>query len=224
MARLPRAALAGHLHLVAQYAAPGTGVFAQAADRDAFAAALREAAKAHQVAVHAYGLFDDGLRLLVTPGHAAGLSRMLQSTGRRFVSGFNRRHQRTGPLWLGRFSAMLVEPGSGFIDCMRYAEAAPAEARASSAAHHLGTHADPVITDHATYWVLGNTPFEREAAYRQLTEHSLTSEIQASIESCLGAGWAYGTERFVAAAEAKASRRLRPRARGRPPAAGRTEK
>ena len=190
MARLSRVALAGHLHLVAQRAVPGTGVFAHAADREAFKAALREAAKANRVAVHGYGLFDDELRLLVTPAHAAGLSRMLQSTGRRFVSGFNRSHRRAGPLWQDRFRAMVVDPTTGFIDCLRYVEAATGDAGASSAAHHLGLHSDPLIADHAAYWTLGNTPFEREAAYRELTEQLLAGETQRAIEACLGPGWA----------------------------------
>ena len=31
------------------------------------------------------------------------------------------------------------------------------------------------LTDHVLYWALGNTPFQREALYRQLTERSLTA-------------------------------------------------
>ena len=67
--------------------------------------------------------------------------------------------------------------------CSRYIElnpvragivADPSEYAWSSYAHHVGSKSDPVITDHPLYWALGNTPFEREAAYRGLFEHGIT--------------------------------------------------
>jgi hypothetical protein len=35
----------------------------------------------------------------------------------------------------------------------------------SSYCHHAGIRPDGLMTDHAKVWALGNTPFQREAAY-----------------------------------------------------------
>ena len=62
------------------------------------------------------------------------------------------------------------------IAVMRYLELNPVRAGLaaeaakypwSSCAHHVGIAPDLLITDHAVYWALGNTPFERQAQYRQ---------------------------------------------------------
>ncbi len=218
MARLPRVAVAGHLHLVAQRAMDGLPVFALDADRVAYRAALRDAARANRVDVHAYGLYYGEARLLVTPAEADGLARTIQSVGRRFVSEFNRRHGRAGPVWQGRFRATVVDPDAAFLPCLRFVEgdAAAAEATASSAGHHRGVRPDPLITDHPVYWRLGNTPFEREAAYRALAEQLLTPDQLSAIEAALGSGWALGSTDFVSSVEGVLHRRLRPLQRGRP--------
>ena len=75
---------------------------------------------------------------------------------------------------------------------------------------------DPLISDHPLYWALGNTPFEREAAYRQMAEQALTAEDVNFLNVALLKGWALGSEQFKIALEKQAERRVRPAKRGRP--------
>jgi putative transposase len=121
VARLPRLEWPGHTHyllqrahggLLSAHAAGLPGAFADAADRSAFLAALREAAVAEQVQVHAYALLPTELQLLATPGPAGALGRLMQALGRRYVSAYNRRHNHRGSLWDGRFRCAVVEPGA----------------------------------------------------------------------------------------------------------------
>lgn len=226
MARLPRLAVAGLAHHIIQRGHNRQPVFRDDEDRRTYLAALREAAALQRVAVHAYVLMDDHVHLLVTPPTAEALSKMLQAIGRRYVSAFNRRHDRIGTLWDGRFRATVLEDGPHVLTCMRYIEQNPlrlipptaaADHPWSSAAHHLGQRRDPLLTDHALFWTLGNTPFERELAWRGLLDEPLGgAEVRAHTDSALK-GWALGSGAFLASIGAAIERPMAPRPRGRPP-------
>jgi len=224
MSRLPRLAIGGRPHLIIQRGVQSQPIFVDDEDRQTFLAKLAEAATACRVAIHAYVLLDSEVALVATPHDAAGLSRMMQSLGRTYVAGFNRRHGRSGTLWQARYRCAVVEADSFLIACMRYVETRPAQVIRvealdhpwSSAAHHIGRQPSGLVTDHPIYWRLGNTPFEREAAYRSLLERALTQKELHEIEAAALKGWALGSERFVRELARETDRRLRPLARGRP--------
>src|SRR5512144_1832685 len=120
MARLPRLAIAGHLHLVAQRAHGGNPVFLDEDDHRLYLDALRQAAREQRVAVHAYALLPDRVLLLATPVADDGLGRMLQSVGRRFGAAINRRRARVGALWDGRFRTAVIDAPRHLLDAIRY--------------------------------------------------------------------------------------------------------
>jgi len=218
--------LSGHAHHVVQRGHNLQAVFSDEEDRQQYLAALREAARAHGVAVHAYALLDNQVQLLLTPPTEAALGRMMQALGRRYVAAFNRRHARSGTLWEGRFRAAVVQAGTHTLQSLRLIDALVARSgvaalalggAASSAPHRLGLRRDPLLTDPPEFWQLGNTPFEREAAYGRLLEQGLDAAVQRRIEHAAGHGWAIGSEPFLAQVAQALGRAVRPRARGRPP-------
>jgi putative transposase len=203
----------------------GQAIFLDDEDRREWLRLLGDAASAHGTAVHAYALLNDHYRLLVVPKDGPSLSATMQSLGRRYVSGFNRRHGRTGTLWEGRFRAGLIEARRHLLDCMRFIELCPVLAGVarqaadfpwSSAAHHLGHRRDPLVTDHPLYWALGNTPFDRQAAYRTLLEQGLSPAEVAELERSARQGWPLGSSGFLKELGARTERPLTPRPRGRP--------
>lgn len=225
MARLARLAAAGHVHLVTQLGNNGQAVFIDRPDRESYLQLLREAAAANHVAIHAYALTESQTVLLATPSDEHGLSRMMQSLGRRYVARFNRRHGRSGTLWEGRFRATVVEAGRHLHACICFVELAPVRAGLvrdagqhlwSSARYHLGLGNDLLVTDHPLYWAIGNTPFEREAAHRQVLEQGLGGEQTRALSDAALKGWALGSEAFKAALAEHTGRRVRPGQRGRP--------
>ena len=224
MSRLPRLAVARRAHLVLLRTLAGQPAFVDDTDRAAFLAALSSAAAAAGVALHAYGLFDREVRLLVTPSEAAGVSAMMQAVGRVYVAGFNRRHGRRGTLWDGRFRATVVDDTTALVDAMRFVETPPPELALvhpadhpwSSAAHHVGRQPSPAVSEHPGFWRLGNTPFEREAAYRRLLEDGLSATRHGQIEAAVLKGWALGPPEFAAALRGETPRPVAPRPRGRP--------
>ena len=217
MARLARIVLPGHPHLLIHRGQSGQPVFLDDADRELYLASLRGAAPAARVAVHAYALLANEVRILATPEAAAGLAQLMQSVGRKYVAAFNRRHGRTGTPWEGRFRSTVIEAAQHFPACLRFVEAVgqPAAA-ASSAPHHSGLQVDPLIVDHPAFWAFGNTPFEREAAYRRFVgEVPAQGEVATILLAALN-GWVLGSPEFRAAVAKKTGRRAQPVSRGRP--------
>lgn len=226
MARLARLSLARHAHLVALRGHNGEAVFRDDEDRLAFLTALRMAFSREPVALHAYALADR-VWLLCTPSEPQGLSRAMQSVGRRFSAVFNRRHQRTGSLWDGRYRSTVIEPGAALLDAMVFVDqlltdAAGLEGRQpeplpwSSARQHLGYEGVIALTDLAEYWALGNTPFDRASAFRRLLNERRGDARLEGIAQAAEKGWAYGTATFIQEIQRRIERPVAPRPRGRP--------
>ena len=226
-------ALAGQAHLVSLYGHSAHAVFIGDEDRHLFLTALREAAHARRVEVHAYVLLGNQIHLLLTPAAGPDLGALMQGLGRRYGAAFNRRHQRWGTLWAGRFRATVVQPGASQLEVMLFidhdpdaAGSASAGAAAgavregaawSSARHHLGLQRDPLITDNAAWWSLGNTPFEREAAYRHLLNEGLSAARAEAMAQACRQGWPLGDAAFLAELAQQTARPLQARPLGRPP-------
>ena len=225
MARLPRLIIPFQPHFVIQRGNNGQAIFQDAADYAAFLGWLRSAARTFKVALHAYVLLPDGVQLLVSPGDAPGLGRMMQWLGRYYVPYFNKKYGRSGTLWQGRFKTSLLDGEHFFLLCSRYIEFCPVRAGLaatpldypwSSHAGHVGQRPDPVVTEHPLYWALGNTPFEREAAYMALAGQDVDTAEAAAIERAVAKGWPLGSDAFKSALEQKIKRRVLPAKRGRP--------
>lgn len=216
MARLPRLGVAGQTHLVIQRAHNGSTVFAGGADRRAWLDALRDAASTEAVQVHAWALLDSEVQLLATPAEPAALSRLMQALGRRFVAAHNRRHGRSGTLWDGRFRCGVVEPGALRLQALCLVDGASPQTGMTSAAHRLGGPRDGLLVDPPEYWQLGNTPFERESAWRARLDAGLDRATAVALRDAALGGWALGSAAFKAGLAAMASRPAAPRPRGRP--------
>jgi putative transposase len=200
-------------------------MFEDDADRERFLDILRDAALTQQVAVHAYVLMDNHVHLLATPSEEGSLSRMVQSAGRNYVVAFNRRHGRSGTLWEGRFKAHLVEAQAYLLVLMRFIESKPFHAglapallasRWSSLAHHLGERRDPLVSDHSLFWGLGNTPFEREAAYRRWMEEGTSTAQEAELMQACRTSRPLASPAFLVEVQRAWSLPLAPKPRGRP--------
>lgn len=225
MARLPRLTVPGYPHHVIQRGNNRQSLFVDRDDYLYLLEVLAEGAQKYDVAVHAYVLMSNHFHLLATPADESSLPSLMQSLGRRYVRRFNDRHGRSGTLWEGRYKATIIESERYLIACMAYIELNPVRAGMvglpgdypwSSYAHQTGVRHDPLITPHALYWDLGNTPFSREAAYRSIVESGLAPEQVANFTNATLKGWALGDEHFVRDLEQRAGRRVVRRRPGRP--------
>lgn len=217
MARPPRLCVPGHVHWVQQAALAPRLAFLDDTDRAQYRAALRESAAAAQVRLHAYALLPDAVHLLLTPASVTGLSQLMQGVGRRYVSAHHRRHGGSGTLWEGRFRAAPVERGALCLGVMQLIESLPAEPTHGSAPHHLG-HADRQVplADLPELWSLGNTPFERESAWRDRLAEGLPPAQGTAWMQQARSGWPLGSPAYAAQLAQVLGRPTAPRPAGRP--------
>jgi len=78
---------------------------------------------------------------------------------------------------------------------------------------HLTHH---LVTPHALFWGLGNTPFAREAAYAELVHSGLAPSHANQLTQNALSGWALGSADFLRTLQQSTARRLLPSKAGRP--------
>ncbi len=224
MARLPRLYAPAIVQHVVQRPIAGRELFADATDFAWFIELLQDGVREQGVALHAYVLMPGQIRLLATPSRADSIARLMQGIGRRYVPHLNRKTLRRGPLWEQRYRSTLIDADEFLLPSMRYVEQRPvAEAlvtepgawRWSSYGHHVGREQQPFLSDHARYWSLSDTPFERQAAYRDLAAVALADAASEHIENAVDRGWVLGGPVFVAGLDEAVNRRTQPLKRGR---------
>ena len=225
MARLPRLTLPDYPHHVIQRGNNRQAIFVTPADYRMLLDLLQEQAKKFEVAIHAYVLMSNHFHLLATPRTADGLPKMMQALGRSYVRYFNAAQQRTGTLWEGRYKSTLIQTDRYLLACMAYIDLNPVRAGLvaqaqdypwSSHGHYRGLRSDRLITPHALYWELGNTPFAREAAYAELVQAGISPVQQSALTQATLSGWALGEPDFVADLQKKTERRITKSSAGRP--------
>jgi putative transposase len=225
MARLPRLTVPGHAHHIIQRGNNRQPIFAAEADYRRLLEFLEEHSREARVAVHAYVLMSNHFHLLATPETEDGIPHMMQAVGRRYVRYFNDRQQRTGTLWEGRYRSTLIQAQRYLLACMVYIDLNPVRAGMvdsadrypwSSHAHYVSGRTDRLITPHPIWWELGNTPFAREAAYRELVQAGLASTQERALTESTLRGWALGEADYVADLQRRTERRVSKAKAGRP--------
>ena len=225
MARLPRLSIPGYPHHVLQRGNNRQAIFTSPDDYRTLLELTEEAARKSGVAVHAYVLMGNHFHLLATPESAESLPQMMQAVGRRYVRYFNDSQQRSGTLWEGRYRSTVLQADAGLLACMAYIDLNPvraglvSEARNyawSSHGHYIGLRSDKIIAPHAMFWALGNTPFDREAAYAELVQAGLSADQQAALTVSVLSGWPAGNAAFAAELQMHTERRVNKRKAGRP--------
>lgn len=180
-------------------------IFTGDTDIIAYANWLREASEKSGVDIHAWVFMTNHVHLLVTPGVANAVSRCMQFLGRHYVRYFNRRYERSGTLFDGRFRSSLVQTGRYYLACQRYIELNPVRAGlaadpadyqwSSYRAHALGQ--EPAMwKPHAEYLALGATSAAREAVWRQFFAEPLSAQVVTDIRHALNTGFVLGNDRF----------------------------
>ena len=225
MARLPRLTLPGYAHHVIQRGNNRLPIFATMADYRYLLDLLHENAKRFDVAIHAYVLMSNHFHLLATPQTDKSLPQMMQAVGRSYVRYFNDLQGRSGTLWEGRYRSTLIQADRYLLTCMAYIDLNPVRAGLvpeakdypwSSYGHYAGLRSDELVTPHALFWSLANTPFGREAAYAEMVRSGVKAEQQAALTRSALGGWALGEEHFVADLQSRTGRRVEKILAGRP--------
>ena len=124
MARPLRLERAGARYHVTARGNERKAIYRDDTDRAHFLRLLADLGERFGAQVHAYVLMDNHFHLLLlTP--EGNLSRAMQWLNVSYSVWFNRRHDRAGHLFQGRFSAVVVEDDAGWQEVARYVHLNP---------------------------------------------------------------------------------------------------
>src|SRR5215213_10285052 len=127
MARPLRIDVPGALHHVTSRGNERRPIFRSNRDREAFLQLLAEAVKRFGWSVTAWVLMTNHFHLVIqTP--EANLSRGMQWLNGSYADWFNRRHERSGHLFQGRFKSFLIDQETYFDEVLRYVVLNPVRA------------------------------------------------------------------------------------------------
>ena len=223
MARQPRFVLPWHPQHVIQRGNNRQRILFDEADYWFLWEKLKAAAEKFGCDIHSYVLMPNHFHLLLTPWQEDGIGKLMQYAGRYYVQYFNRRYDRTGTLWEGRYRATLLDPKAYLLDCSRYVElnpvraglvASPADYDWSSFGANADGRDDGLITPPPQYRKLGRSRKARQDAYRALFDVPLDEALLTKIRESTNKAWVLGDESFCHALEQKLNRRATPRPRG----------
>ncbi len=227
MPRLQRIMAAGFPQHVIQRGNNREACFFAEADYLTYLHWLERAARTYRVAIHAYVLMPNRVRLLATPGLEGGVSKMMQYLGRHYVQYINKTYRRSGTLWERRFHASVLETETYLLTLQRYIELNPVRAgmvktpeeyRWSSAKDHLGLRGGSLIVNHDAYLRLGAGEEERVRAYAALIREPLEERALLQIRDAARQGCcALGSDEFKDRIEIQLGRRVRLARPGRKP-------
>ena len=150
----------------------------------------------------------------------------MRNLGQRYVQYFNRRHERTGTLWEGRFRSCVSESAEYVLACYRYIElnpvragmvSSPADYAWSSYTANAGMCAGTFVSSHAELIALGENSSSRHSAYRRLFESEIEPLVLAEIRQATNGGYPLASASLKAAISAATTRKLERGRAGRPP-------
>ena len=190
MSRMQRIVIPDQPLLILQRGNNGSETFFADDDYLFYLHCLQIASTQYNCAIHAYVLMPNHVHLLVTPSDVQGVSRFMQSVGRRYVRYFNSKYDRTGTLWEGRYKSSLIDTENYLLTCCRYIEMNPVRAGIvnhpnqypwSSYKNNAELVASELISPHQLYLDLGRTQQERGDIYRALFHSNIDDVVLDNI-------------------------------------------
>jgi putative transposase len=130
MARPPRLEIAGAVYLIGAHCPPDSGrqAFVDDADRAEMRSLLAQALHRFDAQALAYALLPDHYRLLLFT-RRANLSALMRHVNGVYTQHQQRRRGFGGPLFQGRFHAVLVDRERHLLDACRWVDLAPVRER-----------------------------------------------------------------------------------------------
>lgn len=152
-------------------------IFGDDSDYESYLVMLQSAMQRYEVEVHGYVLMTTHTHLQVTPRTEHGTAKAMQQLGVRYVMYFNRKYERVGTLWTGRYKAKAIADERYWLTCLRYIEQNPVRAgivvrpeqyRWSSYRAHASGDGGRWLATHPMLDALGADIQTRRAAYKEI--------------------------------------------------------
>ena len=106
-------------HHVTQRGVDKQNVFFSCGDRSTYLNLIEENLASCGVRVLAWCLMSNHVHLLLTPSGVGGCAALMHALAQRYAQYFNRKYQRTGTLWEGRYKSCVIESSGYILACYR---------------------------------------------------------------------------------------------------------
>jgi REP element-mobilizing transposase RayT len=157
MARKPRIHFSNAVYHVILRGLDGKAVFKSVADRREWESLVEEGCQRFGHQIHAYCWMKNHVQLAVQVADAP-LSRIMQNLSFRYTRYFNKQHAQEGPLFHGRYKAILIEPDQYLNELVRFIHNNPVRnATSKSAADHKWSSYPVYLGKEARWWVTTDT-------------------------------------------------------------------
>ncbi|HYL24912.1 MAG TPA: transposase [Burkholderiales bacterium] len=196
-------------------------------DRMVYLATVAELLRGNACALHAYCLMTNHIHMLLTPATPNACATLMRNLGQRYAQYFNRRYDRTGALWEGRYRSCLIDSANYILACYRYVERNPVRAdmvssaaayRWSSYQGNTGRALNRLLTPHVEYLALGNDESTRWSAYQQMLDVADEPGFLTAIRDATNGGLALVDDALKAKLQTDTGRRLEHKKPGPAPA------
>jgi REP element-mobilizing transposase RayT len=131
--------------------------------------------------LHAYALMPNHVHLIIQPGPAATISRIMQGLTISYTKHFNDRYERVGHVFQGRFHSRLIETEVYLLVASRYVHLNPVRAKLVRGAGHwawssYSAYQDPphdplrLVDPEGVLALASPDPLRQRSAYREFVE------------------------------------------------------
>jgi len=178
MARKPRIHFNGAVYHVLLRGLEGKPVFRTVADRRAWEALVAEGIERFDHRIHGFCWMNDHVQMAIEVGDVP-LSRVMQNLSFRYTRHYNSKHGQDGPLFHGRYKAILIDPDEYLNDLVRYIHNNPVRSgKAKTAADYKWSSQMAYLGEDDRVWVttervlegFGKTPRGARTAFRKFVD------------------------------------------------------
>jgi len=192
-------------------------LFKDEADYTEFIKILSETNQNHDVAIHSYVLMPDYFEFVATPAREEALPKFMQSLGRKYVWYYNKKYNRSGTLWEGRYKSSIVEAKRYLLDVMCYIEKHSPKAHKFNSVHkNLFLKKDSIVSSSPDYKELGFTDEQRQKRYSDFFYSTADEKKDSFIKECIEKQLVTGDAEYISKLEQIIGITLSSKNRGRP--------
>ena len=215
MARKPRIHFPEAVYHVILRGNAGQNVFREDQDFLRFYRLIEEGRKRYAHRIHAFCLMPNHVHLVIQVGETP-LSRIIQNLSQRYTSWINRKHEKSGHVFQGRYKAIVIDADSYLLELIRYIHLNPVRAGLVSLPEHYPWSSDDSYKDESkhswvtTDWVLSQFSDNRNHArkrYKKFLYEGLGERRRIEFHHGTAEGRILGNDRFLEATLEKANQK-----------------
>lgn len=103
-------------------------IFLASEDYEKYLEVVKHYKKKYGFSLYAYCLMPNHVHLIIEVKNPQDLAKIMQGLTQTYAIWFNKKYQKVGRLWQGRFKSLVIEKDRYLLDCLKYVELNPLRA------------------------------------------------------------------------------------------------